>query len=931
MAKSAMTRRRFVQASTLAGIAAAVGVSMSGSLVDAGKAYADEPVETKVVKTCCHGCILVCPCRAYVENGVVVKLEGDPDAPLSKGAMCTKGLNQLHTCYSPRRILHPMKRAGERGENKWEQISWDEALTLAVDKIYESMQKYGNYSLMTSTGGGGAYLFGETITMAWALKTPNSFEPGCAQCYIPRNSMAKYVYGGSDQSIADGAVLEPFNEWKPATKALVLWGTQPSASQTAEAGRAMCELRARGCKTVVIDPNLSADAAKADVWLPVRSGTDTALLMGWYRYILENTLYDKTFTKYWTNLPFLIDPDTKMPVEAQELFPDFKSTTPDNTPDYVCFDLNTNSVQPFPYTAPADATVDPEVIKTVEYEGKTYKTAGQIYWEACQEFTLEKTGEICHLDPQKIEEAIRIYADTEVAGISNGVFSDQSRIASEQTLGCLGLDCIMGYVNKPGATLTQNTAAPKVRANFNMCAPLSRKGIAGNVATIGYSYEQNLKAFNDFANKENQEMVWQLMKDRLGMDKHRGLYWNGMATIPAVHEAIDTGEPYRPRVWIDHSGNKLAALADAESWLSTAHSMDFVIGQYPMLTSFHVECCDLVFPTQEWLEYSGSDRMNQLNYTFMRCGVTHLGESVHPGDTIVQILSRLKAKDPTCVVPELCSATSEEAQKASQVKTFGAESWEDLVANQDKYVPLVKNPETFWVYNQHEAIVNDGLPAGFGTISRKCEPYCTLLLHMSRTGYPYSFPRELPPVKDGDYSPISHYVEAAEVPDEEYPFTITSGRLPYFHHSTMRHAAYARELCPTAECRINPEDAAKLGINHQDWIKITSRRNSIHARAVVAKYVQPGQLWMERFWNPECYDPSQKKMTSAGWREQNINCITKADGPFNEVYGSYTLRGFAVKIEKSTKPEGCWVEPEEFAPFLPTLQNEPVTEGVKFQ
>ena len=314
MAKSAMTRRQFVQASTLAGIAAAVGVSMSGSLVDAGKAYADEPVETKVVKTCCHGCILVCPCRAYVENGVVVKLEGDPDAPLSKGAMCSKGLNQLHTCYSPRRILHPMKRAGERGENKWEQISWDEALTLAVDKIYESMQKYGNYSLMTSTGGGGAYLFGETITMAWALKTPNSFEPGCAQCYIPRNSMAKYVYGGSDQSIADGAVLEPFNEWKPATKALVLWGTQPSASQTAEAGRAMCELRARGCKTVVIDPNLSADAAKADVWLPVRSGTDTALLMGWYRYILENTLYDKTFTKYWTNLPFLIDPDTKMPL-----------------------------------------------------------------------------------------------------------------------------------------------------------------------------------------------------------------------------------------------------------------------------------------------------------------------------------------------------------------------------------------------------------------------------------------------------------------------------------------------------------------------------------------------------------------------------------------------------------------------------------------
>lgn len=86
-------------------------------------------------------------------------------------------------------------------------------------------------------------------------------------------------------------------------------------------------------------------------------------------------------------------------------------------------------------------------------------------------------------------------------------------------------------------------------------------------------------------------------------------------------------------------------------------------------------------------------------------------------------------------------------------------------------------------------------------------------------------------------------------------------------------------------------------------------------------------LWMERFWNPECYDETQKAKTS-GWREQNINVITKADGPFNEAYGSYTLRGFTVNIEKSERPEGVWVEPREFAPFLPTLQGEPVTENI---
>ena len=72
------------------------------------------------MRTSCHGCIQMCPAIAYLKDGVVVRLEGDPEAPVSRGSLCIKGLNQLHTMYSPRRILHPLRRAGERGENKWE-------------------------------------------------------------------------------------------------------------------------------------------------------------------------------------------------------------------------------------------------------------------------------------------------------------------------------------------------------------------------------------------------------------------------------------------------------------------------------------------------------------------------------------------------------------------------------------------------------------------------------------------------------------------------------------------------------------------------------------------------------------------------------------------------------------------------------------------
>ncbi|MCI8305578.1 MAG: molybdopterin-dependent oxidoreductase, partial [Enterorhabdus sp.] len=218
MSKTSLTRRSFVKVSALAGAAAAVGASMAGCMQDAapeeGLAGTGDAVSSTEgltrVRTSCHGCIQMCPAIAYMKDGVVVKLEGDPEAPVSRGSLCIKGLNQLHTMYSPRRILHPLRRAGERGENKWEVISWDEAITEAATHIKEAIDQYGNYAFFASVGGGGSYSFMEAMTLPMAFGSPTVFEPGCAQCYLPRWSMSKLFYGGDDQSIADNAVQEIF-------------------------------------------------------------------------------------------------------------------------------------------------------------------------------------------------------------------------------------------------------------------------------------------------------------------------------------------------------------------------------------------------------------------------------------------------------------------------------------------------------------------------------------------------------------------------------------------------------------------------------------------------------------------------------------------------------------------------------------------------
>ena len=933
---SELTRRTFVKAAALAGAAAAFGTSMTGSLVEA---RADEAAseggangsETSVYKSVCHGCIQACPCLVYVQDGVAIKIEGDPDAPTSKGSLCMKGMNQIHTCYSPRRVLHPLKRVGERGANEWEAISWDEAVDLAATKIAESIDKYGPYSFFASVGGGGSYSFGDAQQMPAALGSPTVFEPGCAQCYLPREAMSKFMYGGNSQSIADCGTVEAFNEWNPAMEVLVLWGAQPSVSQTSQSGRGMADLRARGCKTVVVDPNFSPDAAHADVWMPVRPGTDTALLLSWMRYIFENKLYDEEFTKYWTNLPFLINPETKLPYVAADVWPDYVATTPEDTPVYVCLDAKTGEIQPFPFSLPADSPVDPEVFATVEVNGVESKSAGQIYWEECDPWTFEKASEVTWVDPETIEAGVKLYTSVEHAGICNGVASDMTESASQVPLGCLGLDMIMGHVDKPGCTLTQQKGGggPMGASNDGTrpkraYSPMAVGSQIQLGATVGLSEAQNKAKFAEFS-EEDLEAAFRPLRDRLGMVEHKGLYFWNHSHIPTVRDAIETGEPFKPRVWFDFSGNKLAMLGNATSWYNVFPEVDFIMGQYPMMTSFHIEACDLFFPVQEWLEICGTGR--QLNATFMRTDVTHLGETVDNQHAYRRIFERLREITGN-EYPTIQKPVSMADQRANVAKQFGAESWEDLLENADTYVPKVTPPEEYWAYDQYLEICDDGLPAGFATESRKCEVYCTLLLKMGRTGYPFTYPFEMPSASQ-DYSPICTFIEPVESPltDTEYPLVITSGRVPYFHHGTMRHAAFARELYPEPDVRINPETAAQYGIEHMDWVKLTSRRGEIHGRAYVTEGIAPGVLWMERFWNPECYDASQKEITG-GWRECNINVLTKNSAPFNEVFGSYTNRGFTVKIEKSEKPANVWVEPEEFRPFMPTLQSEPRTEDV---
>ena len=241
-----------------------------------------------VEKTACQHCHMSCDVLAYMKDGRVIKVEGDPDSPHNKGMMCGKGLGVTQLTYHPDRVLYPLKRVGERGEGKWTRISWDDALDEIAFKLTQIKKTYGPESIV----------FGHGTCRGWfpiyvgfinTFGAPNWYEPGMAQCFFPRCTSSVLTFGGEIMEHAD----------HDHTQCTLVWAANPPNCWSVKAMRIM-ESKPRGAKLIVIDPIFTPIASKADLFLQLRPGTDSALALGMVNVIITENLYDKEFVEKWT-------------------------------------------------------------------------------------------------------------------------------------------------------------------------------------------------------------------------------------------------------------------------------------------------------------------------------------------------------------------------------------------------------------------------------------------------------------------------------------------------------------------------------------------------------------------------------------------------------------------------------------------------------
>jgi anaerobic selenocysteine-containing dehydrogenase len=242
--------------------------------------------DVKKIKTHCRGCHGACGVIAQVKEGKVIKVEGDPDDPISHGTMCTKGLSITQTAYHPNRILYPMKKVGEKLSGKWERITWDEALDTIATKFQAIVDEFGPEYIVVGQGTGRDYE-SHLYRFANQLGTPNVLTAGHF-CYVSRVSASLITCG--NLPVVDYYVNEP--------KCIIIWATNPMWTNADEyKGENFMRALKNGAKLICVDPRKSFYAGKADIWLQIRPGTDCAMAFGFHRVLIEEDLYDKDFAE----------------------------------------------------------------------------------------------------------------------------------------------------------------------------------------------------------------------------------------------------------------------------------------------------------------------------------------------------------------------------------------------------------------------------------------------------------------------------------------------------------------------------------------------------------------------------------------------------------------------------------------------------------
>ena len=848
MEKPKLTRRDFIKVSAVTAFAGGVAART------ARRGLVKSPVnqtgpEVKVIPGLCFECHRQCLMLNHIRDGRVIKVEGSQES-FNQGALCAKGQSTVINLYHPERLNYPLKRTHPKGDPDpgWVRISWDEAIDTITNKIAEVIEKYGAHSVSNGQGTG---RYTNQLCARWknSIGSPNTMGPN----HVCRGPMAATV------CLTVGHHMRAdFGR----TRCLVLWGRNEAWAHAGATNPTMIpNVIDRGAKLLVVDPRFENPmAAKADIYLPVRPGSDGALFLSFIHVIIQEKLYKEEFVKKWTNGPMLVRLDNMELLREGEvveggdsreflLYPESITNRLDR-PTLMVWDEISGSAQPVDTDG-----VNPALFGEFTVNGIQCKPVFQILAERAAEFPPEKAAEICWTGSvDKIYEAARMYAQSESACTDVGSFGYQG---------------IEG-----GHTNTFQT----IRAEVCMTA------ITGNIDIPGG--ETGHPHWTWITGQWKRDGGPRTMTPWGAPDDHIDIVEEGPHVLePAMNEfplqpglprmidafkAMKSGQPYPIKVYTMIQGNPLGGWCEDQNTLyESLLACEFLADMDLYLTPTG-NLCDIVLPAGLGPYERGAKKL--LKPMYERWG----DEKAY-----VEIGKRLN--------PEFWFWKDEEDYWAWREKTIGANIGGAKAAGFEieRGAPAPKldffkdiDPKT-------------GKSIGFPTPTGKIELYSVI-------------------TKQNGQDPIPNYVEPDQSPYsspdlfKEYPLVLTTGaRLPVFYHSEHRANPMQRQICQHPELQIHTDDASKNGIKNGDWIWIESKTGKIRMMARVTEGIMPGVVSTKHGWWQGC---KELGLPGYGWDGANANILVASD-VHDLAVGVPGTRSQLCKVYKADEPPFVWDPP----------------------
>jgi thiosulfate reductase/polysulfide reductase chain A len=278
-----VSRRRFLKITGAgAGAAAAAGAALKLPGLRAATAQAEKG--TRTVPTFCDLCFWKCNALATVRDGVLWKVEGNPEDPLSRGRLCPRGTGGVGAHFDSDRLRAPLMRSSVRGEERWTEVTWDQALSHVAEKMRKIEAEFGPEAVALFSHGIGGTFLKHTLK---AFGSPNSAAPSFAQCRGPRDVGFELTFGE--------AIGSPERTDIRNARCLVLLGSHLGENMHNTQVQEFADAVGAGASIIVADPRFSVAASKAKHYLPVKPGTDLALLLAWMNVLVGEGLYDKEY------------------------------------------------------------------------------------------------------------------------------------------------------------------------------------------------------------------------------------------------------------------------------------------------------------------------------------------------------------------------------------------------------------------------------------------------------------------------------------------------------------------------------------------------------------------------------------------------------------------------------------------------------------